>query len=502
MPEPPDPDPVADLLRRLPMFDAQRGDLWDLFQKAATEDDLAAALTPLRLPNYVKAGLWSLKHQAVTAPAETPGPEGSALRRFVSNAGAVLNPITMATGLYESLKSPEATGQTVERIYRAGEAEAGKAADAYRQGRYTEMVGHGAAAALPILGPAAAAAGEQIASGDVAGGLGTGVGLVGSVVLPGAVKKPVAAARTAVAEAVRRQAVPLVRAGVKAPLTLLKQQAGASSAGANFGANRLAKFLIDNRITTPGQAARIIKNTEAELQQILATKGQMPTDAPQRALLYLDILEQQAAKALAPDHAATVRAAAAALVEGPLGETTPGLVPPRALRPDVPAAEALDIARATSRFETRRSWGEQKGTAMEATKAKERAVRDAFKVALPEARTPLERQGQAILAQKVLDRQVWREANRDVISLPGLVGLSANAVVGFAAHWFRNHQVRAGLWADDIAKAIATNNAPAAAGILSRLGVRLPPLGVLLESLRTAPAPAAVPATGSAAGPP
>jgi hypothetical protein len=160
----------------------------------------------------------------------------------------------------------------------------------------------------------------------------------------------------------------------------------------------------------------------------------------------------------------------------------------RQLRPDVPAEEALDIARTTSRFETRRSWGEQKGTAMEAVKAQERAVRDAFRQALPEARTPLERQGQAILAERVMDRQVWREANRDVVSLPGLVGLSANAVVGFAAHWLRNNQLRAGIWADQLADAIATNNAAAAAGILSRLRVRLPTLGPLLEQLQ---APAA-----------
>src|SRR4029434_1204351 len=285
-------------------------------------------------------------------------PEGSALGRFAANAGAFLNPVTMVTGLYESVKSPEAVTQTLERIVGASAAEGRKAVDACRQGRYSEMLGHGAAM-VPVLGPAAAAAreqiaggdvagglgagggrcgvsaaaggaaavaGEQIAGGDVAGGLGTGVGLVGSILAPGAVKAAattpvVRAVTTPIATALEGQAVRLARAGVKAPLALLKQQAGASMEGVNVGANRLAKFLIDNRITTPGQATRIVKNTEAELQRILAAKGQTPTDAPQRALLYLDILEQQAAEALKPDHAATVRAAAAELIDTPLGET-------------------------------------------------------------------------------------------------------------------------------------------------------------------------------------
>jgi hypothetical protein len=471
----------------------------------------------------------SLFQGALAEAEHSPKPvEGSALARFVSNAGGYLNPVTMVKGLYESIKSPEAVEGTLRNIYNASAAQAGKAAEAFRQGRYVEAAGHGAAT-VPVLGPAAAAAGEQIAEGDVAGGLGSGVGLVGSILAPGAVKAgaataPAVAARAKVAGALEGSAVRLARAGVKAPLTLLKQQAGASTTGVNFQATKLAKYLIDNRLTSPGQATRIIKNTEAELQRILAAKGATPTDAPARAQLYLDILERQAAKAVNPEHAATVRAVAADMIDqSVLGETVtttvmrpsptglvnasgqPVLVPTtqtsRALRASVPADEALDIARKSSQFETRRSWGEQKGTAKEAAKAQERAVRDAVKQALPETRTPLEQQGQAILAEKVLDRQVWRELNRDVVSLPGLVGLSANAVVGFAAHWLRNNQLRAGIWANDLAKAIAAKNAPATAGILSRLGVRRPALGPLLAEFG-APGALASPAATAAQGAP
>lgn len=56
-----DADPVADLLRKAPLSDAQRATLWDAYQGAATPDDLAAALKPLQIPNPLKADLWDLK---------------------------------------------------------------------------------------------------------------------------------------------------------------------------------------------------------------------------------------------------------------------------------------------------------------------------------------------------------------------------------------------------------------------------------------------------------
>ncbi|MGC4084435.1 MAG: hypothetical protein QM736_20550 [Vicinamibacterales bacterium] len=55
----------------------------------------------------------------------------------------------------------------------------------------------------------------------------------------------------------------------------------------------------------------------------------------------------------------------------------------RALRPSVPADEALESARASSRWSTSRTWGERKGATTEATKKVEEAQRDAVKEAVP-----------------------------------------------------------------------------------------------------------------------
>lgn len=70
-----DADPVTDLLRRAPLSDAQRADLWDAYQTAGTPEDLAAALKPLKIPNPLKADLWDLK--AAPRPTVVPPPPGA-----------------------------------------------------------------------------------------------------------------------------------------------------------------------------------------------------------------------------------------------------------------------------------------------------------------------------------------------------------------------------------------------------------------------------------------
>lgn len=115
-----------------------------------------------------------------------PKPEGSSVGRFLSNAGEMLNPITMVKGVAQAIANPI---DTASALMAAQAGEGRKALADAKAGRYVEMLGHGAAAALPLLGPAAAAAGEQIASGDIAGGLGKAAGLIAPAVVGAAVPK-------------------------------------------------------------------------------------------------------------------------------------------------------------------------------------------------------------------------------------------------------------------------------------------------------------------------
>ena len=113
------------------------------------------------------------------------GPEGSAVGRFASGAAEYLNPVNIVSSAYQAVRHPiDTAGQIIQS--QVGEAQ--KARQLFGEGRYTEAAGHAGAALLPVVGPAAARAGEAIASGDIAGGLGQATGLIGTSVLPSAVE--------------------------------------------------------------------------------------------------------------------------------------------------------------------------------------------------------------------------------------------------------------------------------------------------------------------------
>lgn len=158
-------------------------------QRTLTEDEfngikdavMQAAPAGLSEPDFYR--YIGPKFQEALGVAENSAPKavGSAVGRFLSGAGEMLNPITAVTGVANAVMHPidTATGM----ITQAGQ-QFGQAKDLYNQGRYVEAAGHAAAGAIPVIGPAAAAAGEQIAGGDIAGGLGKGAGMLAPVVGP------------------------------------------------------------------------------------------------------------------------------------------------------------------------------------------------------------------------------------------------------------------------------------------------------------------------------
>lgn len=310
------------------------------------------------------------------------------------------------------------------------------------------------------------------------------------------------------AQALRASAHPLVRAAIKPTVTALKRVAGGGNLDAK--ARALVDFVIEHRLTTPEKARALFTRTEQELQAILA-KNPAATDAATRASRYLTALERSAAKqGLGADDVAQLRNAAAGLLEGPMGDDVvtmvsqahPTLVNPqgqpiqvlvpqvtRQLRSSVPADEALESARASSRWSTNKQWGEMKGTSVEAQKAVERAQRDAVKAAVPEAKGALAVESKALKSEEVLARMQQRAGNRDTVSLPAHVIAAGELASGrvpflaFAANWLRNNQLKAGMWADRLGKAIEEGNTPQVTEILKRLGV-----GAAAQQMRPVPA--------------
>lgn len=311
----------------------------------------------------------------------------------------------------------------------------------------------------------------------------------------------VGAAGSAIANASKGAASRFVRAAIKPTVTEMKQTAGASQIGIDKVADRLAQFIIDKRITTPERAQAIINEAENEIQMLV---GATPTDAATRSARYLKALERSAAKqGLGADDVATLRGAARELVEGPMGQNVvtstttmqpskilnpqgqPVMVPvvshqtTRALRPTVPADEALESARSSSRWSTRKAWGEQKGSSTEASKGVERAQRDAVKAAIPETKPIFKDYSKAIKARDVLSRMNFRQNNRDVVGMPTQIIAGQELLKGrvpfmaMASNWLRDNQLKAGIWADKLGSAIKNNDVQTVSNILGRFGVTL-----------------------------
>jgi hypothetical protein len=168
---------------------------------------------------------FSPRFEAALAEAENSNEpvSGGSLRRFVGNAAQVLNPVNIVSGLTQAVTHPIDTGAAILRSH--GE-QFDKAKTAFGEGRYSEAAGHGAAGILPVLGPMAADVGEQIASGDVAGGLGAGAGLIGGAALAGPAARVAGAAARPVAQAGARRLYQSALKPTKATLKDVRPKAG------------------------------------------------------------------------------------------------------------------------------------------------------------------------------------------------------------------------------------------------------------------------------------
>lgn len=221
-------DPVADYLRTLNLSDAVRAMAWDA---AYAPDDTVAEAQLRKLPKYlnpkVLEDLWNLRQGGTLsgeakpfAPAKTedfaptkPGPTGSVSGRVVRGAAEMLNPVTIAQGLYGAVRHPI---DTAGAIIGASVDQGQKAYQAAQEGRVSEAVGHGLGT-IPVIGPAAAAVGEGIAeTGDIATGVGQGLGMIapfgaGTAVRGGArVARAVPAAARALEEAAQSRVTQVI----------------------------------------------------------------------------------------------------------------------------------------------------------------------------------------------------------------------------------------------------------------------------------------------------
>ena len=299
----------------------------------------------------------------------------------------------------------------------------------------------------------------------------------------------------AVADWVGSRAVPLARSAIKPTVSAIRGEQGFAE-GLNTAATRIARYIIDRGIMSSANATAIVREQEQLVRQAIAQAGDPVTQAPQLAEQYLRALADKVKKADQPGLNAIINREIKILYRpgGQMSETIPVLDPmtglpqvdamgnavtQQVLRTDVTASEARQIATASSRYVTRDTWGE-KGQEIhaKAAKAKESGVRASVRDAVPGVVAPLKEEGRALAAKGVLDRMEFRMGNRDTIGLaPQIIlggGSSKSAVIAFATQLWNRGQLRAGVYADRLSKAIKGGDAQTVGAILGRLGVAIP----------------------------
>lgn len=382
------------------------------------------------------------------APVEAPPEQPSPLRRFARGVWENLNPIEAAKGAAQAVMHPV---DTFHGIVNAAGEQFGKAQEDYNQGHYSEMIGHGLAGAIPIVGPAAAKAGEAIGGGDIAGGLGQGAGLIGSIVAPEAVGKVVKGTGTVLSKGAER----IIKSNVKPDKALIK---------GNPTVN-IPRTILDEGFG-PGQrgfnkASGVVEDLSNHLSQVVADAAAKTGKVDLQPVLdHLDALEEsfkhqpnptadlsavrQAREAIlnnplyskdkmgpGPDIAQTIQVPE----QTPLGGTVyrnktvmqpgPDVVVGRQLTPQ--ALPEIDVMKKNVYQGLKGKYGKEGTGVIETDKAMGRGLKDILNDNVPEAKAINARQSKVIVARNALQDMAIRNGKKFPLGLMDLVGMGAGA---------------------------------------------------------------------------
>ena len=208
------PAEVEAYLRSLNTSDRARAAAWDAVYSVKDDTEAQRLLASLPFNDDTKATLWDARkgmapEVAPPATPQAPVARPSAGSRYLGNLWEQINPVAAVKGIAQAVTSPI---DTAKGLYQAHAEQFSKASDAASQGgigNYSRAAGHVLAGVLPVIGPVAAQAGEQIGSGDIAGGFGTATG----VMAPFSIKPVLQGARAAVPARSREAAAAGLEAG-------------------------------------------------------------------------------------------------------------------------------------------------------------------------------------------------------------------------------------------------------------------------------------------------
>jgi hypothetical protein len=377
-------------------------------------------------------------------------PPGSPTSRFFSNLLSAVNPLPALNRYVIHGTSPD---QDVLRgdylgalrdvipgaslatdLVKAQVDQGSQAVQSVRQGNYSEAAGHGLAAITPIFGPPAARAGEQIASGDWAGGAGSAVGLIGSVLAPEVVAKGLGKLGSKIAPPFNAQAVNLYRSALKPSVTLSPEEANAVAA--TGVQNRIA--ISDGGLT---KLRGIVDDANAQIRNIIQPAAQAgatvdPVAIAQRA----DATKQFFTNQVDPD--ADLAAIDGVKARFLARHSTPGtpaqppstltnaagqpLIPGTPATPGQPVPIPVDQAQAIKEgtyAQLRGKYGELSSAEVQAQKALARGAKEELANQFPELNSLNAKESQMLNLEEPLERAINREGNKEPLGLPMTLAL-------------------------------------------------------------------------------
>jgi len=428
---------VEAYLRGVPGSDRARAAAWDAVYNVADDAAAQRLLSDLPYGDDVKATLWDYR---MKGSGESEEPQ-SAARRFLSNAGEMLNPVTAVKGLAQAALHP---AQTYDALVEASADQFGRAREAFGQGRYSEALGRGMAGIVPALGPAAANVGEQIAEGDIAGGLGAATGLVGGAAVAGPAARAVGTVARPALQAAGRRVYQSALKPTKATLNDVRPAAGMTAqetllqTGLNEGVPITPRGLrkVENLIDSlDGEVQTRIAKIQASGEKVDPALVEQAIDdvvrdftrqvnaQPDLAAIK-DVRQNFQRNPLVAQQVAPASPAnfAAGKIAGSPATTRPGPIDP----------EVAQQMKTNTYKGLRGKYGQERGATIEAEKAGARGLREGIEQAgqragVDDLAAVNAREGALISLEHALTDALRRRGNYDVLGPKTAIGATTSA---------------------------------------------------------------------------
>jgi hypothetical protein len=381
-------------------------------------------------PDTLPADFFSKQQGATDAPKEEK-PKDNALVRFAKSFDQTVagtdNPSDILHGIGLALSHPHLLSDSLKEMAKGAIKSQQDAIDSaydfqHRPGVLNKLEGfaRGVDASIPLAGPAMLHAGDQAASGDLAGAGGTVTGIVAPAALghpavqsglsdvASAVTKPVKAAATSASERMYQSA--------------LKPPPGSYT---TQEVKSMVRTGLDNGI--PVSPAGAEKLDALATQYSNAVKQKIANGASQGA--YINKF------AVTPRLNDTVRrfenqAAPTSDLEAisKVGEDFISTKPSK-----IPVQDAQAIKQGTYQQIKSRNFGDVKTATVEAEKSLARGIKEELETQFPEIKDLNASQGKLINLDEALQRAIRRTENKDIFSLGGKIATAGvGTIVGAA----------------------------------------------------------------------